>query len=509
MNIGSRYEKMKQDRQPYLDRARKVAKLTIPALIPESGANSATPFDTPYQSVGSRGVKHLANKLITALFPPSEPFFRLVASMELLETLNEDKAKVDAGLSIIEQTVSENVDERAMRVPLAESALHLLVAGNCLLYLPRKAERMRMFRLDRYVVRRDPMGTILEVITHETVSPDTLGPEIVTLVRSQETSNMGVPPGVEEKAWDLYTRCVLSEGKWVVDQEVRGIILPESRRTYPKKMCPYIPLRMTAVDGEDYGRGYVEDFYGDLHSLEQLTKAIVEGSKAAARILVMVAPNGTTRLSDIQNAPNGGAVYGNAQDISMLQMNKYADFQVAQRTAEDIKQRLEQSFLLHSAIQRNGDRVTAEEIRYMAQELETQMGGLYSVLSQELQLPLVRLIMDDLQTAKRIPVLPPEIRPTIVTGIDGLGRGQDMGKWQAFFASAGAVPPELWIQEANVKEIISRLMNAAGINTMGVWKSDEDKAAEQEASLGQEQASAGIQADAKVAAQVPSPMGGE
>ena len=42
-----------------------------------------------------------------------------------------------------------------------------------------------------------------------------------------------------------------------------------------------------------------------------------------------------------------------------------------------------------------------EEIRYMASQLETALGGVYSLLSQEFQLPLVQLLMKRMSKAKR------------------------------------------------------------------------------------------------------------
>ena len=59
------------------------------------------------------------------------------------------------------------------------------------------------------------------------------------------------------------------------------------------------------------------------------------------------------------------------------------------------------AFLLHTAIQRDAERVTAQEIRYMAEQLETAMGGVYSLLSQEFQLPLVKILMKRMQEYKR------------------------------------------------------------------------------------------------------------
>ena len=76
-NARDLYQKLARDRQPYIDRAIKNAKLTIPALFPKEGTTGNTDFETPWQSVGARGVDNLSAKLSLSLFPPNERFFRL------------------------------------------------------------------------------------------------------------------------------------------------------------------------------------------------------------------------------------------------------------------------------------------------------------------------------------------------------------------------------------------------------------------------------------------------
>ena len=49
---------------------------------------------------------------------------------------------------------------------------------------------------------------------------------------------------------------------------------------------------------------------------------------------------------------------------------------------------------------------TAEEIRSMVKELEDSLGGVYSVLSQELQLPIANRIMHLLSKRGTLPKLP-------------------------------------------------------------------------------------------------------
>ena len=151
---------------------------------------------------------------------------------------------------------------------------------------------------------------------------------------------------------------------------------------------PFIPLRYTSIGGEDWGRGFIEEYIGDLRSLEALYRSVVEGSAAASKVLFLVKPNGSTRLKTLSESPNGAIREGNAEDVSTLQMNKGADFNIAFQTMRMIQDRLQFAFMLNASVQRDAERVTAREIEFVSKELDDSLGGLYSLLSQELQLPL-------------------------------------------------------------------------------------------------------------------------
>lgn len=120
-------------------------------------------------------------------------------------------------------------------------------------------------------------------------------------------------------------------------------------------------------------------------------------------MVFLVKPNGVTRAKDVMGAENGAAVAGQEGDIVPLQVNKHADMSVAERQIQVIVDRLGFAFLMHSAVQRQGERVTAEEVRFMANELENALGGSYSILSQEYQLPYVMRVIDRLTKQKRLP----------------------------------------------------------------------------------------------------------
>jgi hypothetical protein len=236
---------------------------------------------------------------------------------------------------------------------------------------------------------------------------------------------------------------------------------------------------------------------GDLKSLEYLSKAIVEGSAAAAKIIFLCNPNGTTRPDSLARAANGSIVAGNPNDVAPLQMQKQADLTVALNTIARIEQRLSFAFLLNSAIQAGAqgrDRVTAEEIRMVAQELEAGLGGVYSILSVELQLPLVKRKMALMEKSGSLPKLPKDVvTPRITTGLDALGRGNDKAKLIEFISTlAQTMGPEVMGKFVNNRELITRLAASDGLDTYKLIKSDEQLMEEeqQQAMMMQAQAQA-------------------
>tara|TARA_R110001606_G_scaffold381766_1_gene543167 strand:- start:974 stop:2047 length:1074 start_codon:yes stop_codon:yes gene_type:complete len=339
------------------------------------------------------------------------------------------------------------------------------------------------------------MGNILEIITKETVSPLMLPKEAQEIIATSEEYDRDTT-----KNCDLYTYVCRKGNKYEIYQEVKGFVIPSTQGSYPLDKLPFIPLRFTRVDGEDYGRGYVEEYIGDLRSLEALTRAIVEGAAASSKVLFLVRPNGTTKQSTLAKAPNGAIVQGDANDVTTLQVQKHNDFRVAQEASMTITERLSFAFLLNSAVQRNAERVTAEEVRYMAQELEITLSGAYSILSQEFQLPLVRLLLARLETTGKMPKMPKDsVKPQIVTGLEALGRGQDLNKLSQFLSFLQPLGPEIISQNLNVEDYIDRLGASLGIDTGGLVKSAEQKAQEQQAAQEAQQQQLGQQTIANMA----------
>jgi Autographiviridae portal protein len=482
-SLVGRYSAMQTEREPYLRRARAASELTVPTLVPPQSYSGFTELPTPFQSVGARGLNNLASKLLLALFPPNAPFFKFVVdpyALDLAVGATGDAAKtqkeIEASLLKAEEAVQAEMETTSLRPYLHEAMKHLVVAGNAILYVgyDKSNEKPQVFHLSNFCVER--CGDRVEFILIE---------EKISLKDLPKGFAPKEQPGhnASQKTTCIYTGCERSSKGWRVWQEALGKPIPGKEWSFSEEEMPYVVLRGEVVSGDAYGRGYVEQYQGDLQSLEGLSQAIVEGSAAASLGRFLVNPNGMTDKDEVAQAANWQFVPGREEDVKALQMNKYGDMQVTGNTAKGIEERLSYAFLLNSAVQRDAERVTAEEIRYMAQELEQGLGGVYSLLSHEFQLPLVTLLVERMKAEDRFPKLPKKVvRPSIVTGIEALGRGNDLNRlMMAMNAFAQAVGPEAAARTYRLNPTATRIFTAAGVRADDFLKTEEEIAQEAQA----------------------------
>ena len=469
--LKSRYDTLTSKREPYLTRARAAAKLTIPSLMPDVGVNESTSFDTPWQSIGSRGTNNLASKILLALFPPNSAFFRM--DMDDIDQEGMDagtKGDIDKALSAYERTITKDIESSYFRSTMYQAGRHLIVTGNGLIYDDPNGN-MRMYPLNRFVIVRDAGGKVFEMIATDTTIWQSLSDD----VRAAINAGGGTVQHKDNDEITIYTGIYRRTKKWEVYQEIDGIRVPGSEGEYKLDESPWIPIRPVALDGESYGRGFVEEIYGDLNTVDVMTQAVTEGASIAALVKFLVDPNGSTDTDDLIDTPNGGFCTGRAADVTVLRVDKGGDLSVAANTMQKIEERLAFAFLLNSATRRDAERVTAEEIRFVAQELEDALGGIYSVLSQELQMPLVKYRIAKLTKARKLAALPKEVTTEIITGLEALGRGHEHQRLRAFVGdAANIIGPEALQDYMQVSEYMKRAAAAMNLNTDGLIRTEEE-----------------------------------
>lgn len=497
-DLGKEYDALLADREPYLKRARDCALVTLPYIMPQSGHNGSSDLPTPSQSIGAQGVNNLANLLLESLFPPQVPFFRFqVDDQTLLEIAvdPEARSKIEDILASHERTIKLRIDRGFPRASALTAFKHLIISGNVFVTL-RDDDTIRAFRLDQYVTRRDGSGNLLKAITREEVDPKVLPKDLQDKIKAAREGASGQSGEAALKQGDvvLYTCWERREKRMYTYQQVNGIDVPGSEGNWPLKQAPCLALRWSWQDGEDYGRSYCEEFLGDLEAADGLSRAIREATAAASRVIIMVAPNGQTQSRDVAKARNLDIISGRADDVTMLQLQKQADLQVAQRVLGDIIQRLSQMFVMHIGVRRDAERVTAEETRMVIRALEGSLGGTYALLALELQLPLVMVFQAKAEKARELPKLPspegggPGVQPQITTGVEALGRGEDYGRYNQFVQSLIAtLGPEVALKYINAPDLIKRMGASLNIDMKGLIKTPEQIQQEEQAAMEMQQ----------------------
>ena len=258
------------------------------------------------------------------------------------------KDSIEYGLSILENAIMKYMEAMSLRPTLSECLKQLIVAGNALLFLPPKEGGIKCYSLKDYVVQRDGTGNVLQIVAKDVLSRASLPEKVLQMIEDTATGDYltDVSSDVE-----IYTHVYRLGNVWKSYQEIDGKIIPNSNQTYPLDKSPWIPVRYTKQDGESYGRSFVEDFLGDLRTLDKLSKSINDISVIASKIIFLVSPSCQTSIRQLERAKNGSFVKGRPEEVMPMQINKTSDLQVTMSTVGTIEQRLSYAFLLNSSVQ--------------------------------------------------------------------------------------------------------------------------------------------------------------
>lgn len=427
---NARWAELHSLRQTFLTRCEKYAALTLRKLcLPNGYDQNNVQLAHDYQSLGAQCVNHLSNKLMLALFAPSRPFFRLDPGDKLQAQLDGARVPSDElgqALSAAEKKAVRILDQRAIRPKMYEAVKHIIVTGNALMILDGKP---RVLGLKNYVVKRAPDGTVLELLVLDRVHGMTLAAEAKDHLISVGTDLHCV---VDHFRWIKRTE----SGDYTLTQWVGDVKLPSKfDGKWPEEKLPYRAITWDLADGDDYGTGLVEEYANDFSALSMMSEATVQAAILASEFRFLVNPAGQTKVEDLNRSRNGSALPGMKGDIEILHSNTGAGLQTSLAIAEMYITRIGRGFLMQSAVTRNAERVTAEEIRLTAEELETALGGAYSRISVDIQVPLALWLMEEAgQSLKG-----KDLKPTIVTGLDALSRTGDRDNLVLFISDVSSL----------------------------------------------------------------------
>jgi hypothetical protein len=421
--------------------------------------------------------------------------FRLKTSSEYIKKLSpqereiydSSKSDLEVAYGELEKEVVVRMERMGIREADYEAKRLLIASGNALKFYDFKNDNVRVFPLNQYVVRRDTEGTLLEIVVKEIIDPSMLPKDAPKKTDAAPGFNQAAT-GYRDDEAELYTHIFRvgrgKSAKWHVYQEVYGQQIPSTIGHYGARKCPWVAVRWTRIDGEDYGRSLCDECFGDLKAAEVISRSLTKSAAIAARSVWGVLKGSGTNLDNVKKAQEGEFVYvASHEDVKPIEMGagKAYDFNVASAFLERIERRVSQWFLLNSSVQRQGERVTAEEIRYMVSELNDALGGVYGVLTKEDLQPTVELVLEDMRVRGEIPaVITKATMPVIITGVDALGRNHEAQALDEFLARLNAaLGPDAVTRFIHADELATRLAAGSDVDPKGLVKTKDELAAEQ------------------------------
>lgn len=467
------FQKLDGERQTMLFRFERLAQLTIPSVFPDQDYKVQNDqLTNGFTSLGSQCATHLTNKLMNAMFAPSRPFFRLGMPnqqlQEMAKALNVDEGKITDALAQGERDSMAELEREGCRESLFEGMTHLVVLGNVLMDL--SGDTLIFVPVCDYVVRRNKKGIPTCIIIRDKVRADDLEDD------ARYTYQQMRGPLQDWTEVCTYKRIKLVNGMyretlWVEDVDLGKDYVGK----YRPENCPYIPLTWRLPLRQDYGVGRCEEYANDLGTNDQVSEGLSDGAILASQFKWLANPGGMTRPEDVTGSANGAVVPGVKEDLDIVFANIGQQLQGILAIGQDYQRRLGAGFLLSSAVTRDAERVTAEEIRMQIMELESSLGGVYSRLALSIQGPLARWLMKK----ANVNVKGTAIKPTVITGLDALSRNGDLERMRAFLSDVAALDG---IEPAtrmtlNINNIVSDMAAGNGVDKSKYVLSEEEQQA--------------------------------
>jgi hypothetical protein len=483
--IQAHFNSDDQARSEILERIRQCSALSKPWIMPPSGHSKTEKLPEPFQSMLSRGLTNIIGKMLLAMWPPGIPFFQLLPAAEIRFDPAVSPQRLQRfsqvlflhELTIVSLLESASLIRKAIRrVSGFRTAKHktlnqIMVTGETLEQLTDDY-RLKVFRRDKYVSKRDSSGDVLYHIVKESIDP-------LTLTEDQREKAQ-IPPEkldkpVADRMHDIYTRVEWQPVArvWLIEQEINKHVINRSQDPVNPFFCTPFEL----APDEDYGRGWVELNLGDARSYDELREKILDFAAMASKMHPVIDDSSLLREEDL-DTPSGTplrakVIGGQVQDVAYLRLDKLSDFSVVQATSQAIRDDLAAALLLESELTPRGDRVTALQVQRIAAEVDAATGGFYAPIADDQQLQLLHRVMWQARRDRVLPTLPDNsIEIRALTGVAALGRELDKQRMLGLVQAYSQLGPQA-MARIDMGIFIDALARYSGFYEPGFIKSEE------------------------------------
>lgn len=499
--ISKLFEKLSGQRSNWQHSWEMCAEYTLPYIYQTDEKRKAglEPEDLLLgDSIGATSLSSLVSQVGKVAFPENGAFFRYAVK------------KGDNELSALpntqQQNVLRNLEESAMTglyklgLNAAGNLLlkHLLGLGTTVFRVPvseKKSESIEVFDLNNVVIKRRKNGQITDVIIREKEEyrflDDNAKKALLTSKRDYKDSD----------TVDYYTHLKRrSDGKLEIVNAVDDFDIPSSKNFCTDVDCEYKVASLNLTKGSDYGAGVVLMYLPLIHKANVYADTNTDTAVAGSMVNWAVAPTAQITPEEFASREQGQPFGVKPDDIQAIVANVGQQLAITSEQYNMIRAELARTFLLPQAIQRDAERVTAEEIRMIAQRLEEVHSGLYSEIAELLQRPLAELGIQLIDDEELLPYVD-SIEVEVVTALEKKSRNRELDNVMAALGDTtifNSLNPEI-VSRLKTDTILSTIFNNRNNDANAMVKSEEELQAEQQAAA---------EAEANAQAQAQGGLGG-
>lgn len=481
MLISEKYKKLENNKSSYITRAENISALTLPKVFPAEGTNDGD-LTFPNQSLGSIGVTTLVSKLMLILFPPTgisklsideltisqknsaiNLAKNIYSNLEMDENLKIEYMKqlddeiinsssLKTALRLLEKKIDTIINKDILG-KISTALMHFVVTGNFCIYIDKDFSS-RLYTLRNFVSDRDREGNLIEVIAFDTINFSSLNEEQQNFYLKETGKNIE-----DIKDIKIYTHSKKINSK---KYEIKEYLDDVEIKTFNTKNNPMIVPFTDFESGNIYNYGISNEIFSDLNSLDQLTKNTKDVSAAASRIIFLAKQGSLNMIKDLVKAKNLDFVYGDKEKISTLQVDKLNDLQIVNLEKQEITKRIYSFFLMNSAASRDGERVTKYEIQKVISDIDAAFGNLYSILSRQIQLPIVEIILEYLSGEGDLKgLVPDDLEINVISIKDKLAKEANLNNINYLIQSAGNMGV---VKRLNSENILREICNTIDVS---------------------------------------------
>lgn len=444
---------------------------TIPGIC--SRTLNASEQEVSFVEIGAGLVNNLANHIADVMFPVDQPFFAIGLSPKSLWELRQETGAPDdtseaadpvsAAMGAVREefVFIEGYAMSKLNIPMyrtraVEALKHTIITGNAI--IRRDDDKRIVYGVKDMCVSRMYDGTIFELIIRDVMKTAAAPKHIRERIQASGKGHQ-YP---DDADITLYTHWKLDGGRYHQRQAYDEWELEDSKKSFSMIDSPFVDIVWSLASGEHYGRGLVEENRRLFNSLDKCTEAITDVTGIACDIKILVNPASSLNVEQLNKSQRGSYHSGKEGDLVAQTGVKLQDYQILVDRIERLERRLSQIFLMSSGGVRDAERVTAEEIRQYANELERAFGGLYSRLSLTWQMSEAEWALKNIAPDIDLDLM--EIK--VVTGMESLSREGQLNNFRLAMADLALVAgiPESLQEVLNPRKLADYIFTQRRIN---------------------------------------------